>query len=437
MTSILKCLQSRDIDFSKPFFTNDEYSLSLKDVIYRNFEYLEDIKQGDVVALIGDFDETTIASFLQLIEQKVVLVPLTTETTSDHEYFFETAQVEWVVHNGTVKKIESKKEHALLNELRSRGNPGLILFSTGTTGRPKAILHDFSFFLQRYLTPRPALVTLNFLLFDHIGGINTLLHSMFNSGLIVSIQNRTVEEVLKTCEDFKVEVLPTTPTFLRMMLMSGLDPQNFPTSLKVITYGTERMDEFTLLKLAETLPNVDFRQTFGMSELGILRVKSESRTSLFMKVGGEGVMWKVDDGVLKIKSATRMMGYLNAESPFDQDGWYDTKDLVEVRGDFLKVVGRTSNVVNVAGLKFLTSEIESVGLSFLGVSDLTILVKSNPITGQHIEMIVQVEDINSFAKEDFKQFLADKLPNHMVPRRITVGDILINHRFKKSESTAG
>lgn len=432
MTSILKFLQSRDIDFSKPFFTNGEYSLSLEDVVYKDFKYLEDIKQGDVVALIGDFDENTIASFLQLIERKVVLVPLTAETTSDHEYFFETAQIEWVVHNGTVKKIGAKKEHPLLDELRSRGNPGLILFSTGTTGRPKAILHDFSFFLQRYLTPRPALVTLNFLLFDHIGGINTLLHSMFNSGLIVSIQNRTVEEVLKTCEEFKVEVLPTTPTFLRMMLMSGLVPKNFPASLKIITYGTERMDEFTLLKLAETLPNVDFRQTFGMSELGILRVKSESRTSLFMKVGGEGVTWKVDDGVLKIKSATRMMGYLNAASPFTQDGWYDTKDVVEVRGEFLKVVGRTSNIVNVAGLKFLTSEIESVGLSFPGISDLSIIVKSNPITGQHIEMTVQVENENTFDKEDFKQFLANKLPNHMLPRRITVGEILINHRFKKS-----
>ena len=432
MTSILKFLQSRDIDFSKPFFTNGDYALSLEDVIYKDFEYLEDIKQGDIVALIGDFDENTIASFLQLIERKVVLVPLTTETISDHQYFFETAQVEWIVQNGTIKKIEAKKEHALLNELRSRSNPGLILFSTGTTGRPKAILHDFSFFLQRYLTPRPALVTLNFLLFDHIGGINTLLHSMFNSGLIVSIQNRTVEGVLKTCEDFKVEVLPTTPTFLRMMLMSGLVPKNFPASLKIITYGTERMDEFTLLKLAEKLPNVDFRQTFGMSELGILRVKSESRTSLFMKVGGEGVTWKVDDGVLKIRSATRMMGYLNAESPFTQDGWYDTKDVVEVRDDFIKVVGRTTNIVNVAGLKFLTSEIESVGLSFPGISDLSILVKSNPITGQHIEMTVQVKNENTFDKEGFKQFLTNKLPNHMLPRRITFGEILINHRFKKS-----
>jgi long-chain acyl-CoA synthetase len=431
MTSILELLQSRNIDFSKPFFIGAKNSLCLNDVINRDFEHLKDIKQGDVVALIGDFNETTIADLLQLIERKAILVPLTIETMSDHHYFFESAKVEWIVENGTARRIETRQEQSLLNELRLRGNPGLILFSTGTTGRPKAILHDFSFFLQRYLTPRPALVTLNFLLFDHIGGINTLLHSMFNSGLVVSIEKRAIEEVLKTCEAFSVEVLPTTPTFLRMMLMSGLIDKSFPESLKVITYGTERMDQFTLLKLAQILPNVDFRQTFGMSELGILRVKSESRTSLFMKVGGEGVIWRVDDGVLKIKSSTRMMGYLNADSPFDHEGWYNTKDLVEVKGDFLKVIGRTTEVVNVAGLKFLTSEVESIAVNYPGISDLSIFVKSNPITGQHIEMTILVLDGAVFDKDRFREFLSTKLARHMMPQKILLGEIPVNHRFKK------
>ena len=431
MTSIKELLLSREIDFLKPFFINGKYSLCLEDIFHRNFEHLKNIKQGDVVALIGDFNEGTIADLIHLIERKAILVPLTADTISNHHYFFDSAQVEWIVENGVTKQIGVRGEQSLLKELRLRGNPGLILFSTGTTGKPKAILHDFSFFLQRYLTPRPALVTLNFLLFDHIGGINTLLHSMFNSGLVVSIQNRTVEEVLNTCEVFKVEVLPTTPTFLRMMLMSGLIPEKFPKSLKVITYGTERMDEFTLLKMAEILPTVDFRQTFGMSELGILRVKSESRTSLFMKIGGEGVTWKVDDGVLKIRSSTRMMGYMNADLPFDQEGWYDTKDLVEVKGDFLKIVGRTTDIVNVAGLKFITSEVESVAVNYPGISDLSILVKSNPITGQHIEMTVCVVEGIRFDKEAFKEFLSSKLPRHMMPRRILLGEVMINHRFKK------
>ena len=64
------------------------------------------------------------------------------------------------------------------------------------------------------------------------------------------------------------------------------------------------------------LISLGVRQTFGMSELGIVRVKSESRDSLFMKIGGEGVEIKIDNNVLMIRSETRMIGYLNAKSPF-------------------------------------------------------------------------------------------------------------------------
>ena len=63
------------------------------------------------------------------------------------------------------------------------------------------------------------------------------------------------------------------------------------------------MDQPTLDELCKLLPQVDFRQTFGMSELGILRVKSEARDSLFMKIGGEGVETRVVNNVLQIRSA--------------------------------------------------------------------------------------------------------------------------------------
>ena len=87
----------------------------------------------------------------------------------------------------------------------------------------------------------------------------------------------------------------------------------------------EYVDDFDQLKT-----NFDFRQTYGMTELGVVRVKSKARNSLFMKIGGEGIETRVIDNILEIRSNTRMVGYLNEESPFDKEGWYNSNDIVEV-----------------------------------------------------------------------------------------------------------
>lgn len=415
-----------------PFLIHPSGDLRFAEVSAQEPIDLSEVRTGDVVALIGDFDPPSILTLLRLIDLGVILVPLTVETREDHAYFFESAQVDAVIENGTATRRSHSQTHPLIEELRKRGNAGLVLFSTGTTGRPKAILHDFSSFLKRFDTPRPTLRTINFLLFDHIGGINTLLHTLFNRGVVVAPPDRSVEGILATCTEHGVEVLPTTPTFLHMMLMSGLVPDQVPSSLRIITYGTERMDQPTLDQLCELLPEVDFRQTFGMSELGIVRVKSESRKSLFMKVGGEGVETRVVEEVLQIRSANRMLGYLNAPSPFDADGWYDTKDVVEERDGFYKVVGRTSEVINVGGLKFMASEIERVALTYEGISLVKVYGKDNPITGQHAEIIVQPKNSDDFDKVAFKKHLSEHLQNHMVPRKILVEQVEVSHRHKRS-----
>lgn len=414
-----------------PFLIHPSGQLSFAEVSQHEPVDLSSVREGDVVVLIGDFDPASILTLLRLIDLKVILVPLTVETAEDHEYFYESALVDVIIEGGAVRRREHGQTHPTIQELRNRGNAGLVLFSTGTTGRPKAILHDFSYFLKRFDTPRPTLRTINFLLFDHIGGINTLLHTLFNRGVVVAPADRSVDGILSSCEEHQVEVLPTTPTFLRMMLMSGLIPNKVPPSLRIITYGTERMDQPTLDQLCELLPKVDFRQTFGMSELGIVRVKSESRNSLFMKIGGEGVETRMVEDVLQIRSSNRMLGYLNAPSPFDDEGWYDTKDVVVEKDGFYKIVGRTSEVINVGGLKFMASEVERVALLWNGVSLVKVHGRNNPITGQHAEIIVQPSNPESFNKFDFKKYLADHLQSHMIPRKIKVKQVEVGHRHKR------
>ena len=428
---IMAKLEERWNGLDYPFLIHTEGELKFSDIASQNAVDLSEVVSGDVVALIGDFDLKSILTLLQLIDKNAIIAPLTRDTRAQHEYFFETALINVVIEGDAVKRINHSRQNNFIEDLRRTSHAGLVLFSTGTTGRPKAILHDLTLFMKRFETPRPTLRTINFLLFDHIGGLNTLLHTLFNKGTVIAPKSRSVEDILKTCSEHDVEVLPTTPTFLRMMLMSGLIPDRMPYCLKIITYGTERMDQPTLNALCELLPNIDFRQTFGMSELGIVRVKSKSRDSLFMKVGGEGVETRVVDDVLEIRSATRMLGYLNAESPFDGQGWYNTQDIVEERDGYYKVTGRTSEVINVGGLKFMASEVERVALQFNGVELAKAEGKPNPITGQHVELNVQPAVNMELDKNALKAFLSSNLSRYMVPKRLKVSSVTVGHRFKK------
>ena len=430
--NVLEKLSDRWDGIDYPFLIHSNGSLRFSEVTKQQHVDLSEVKSGDVVALIGDFDPQSILTLLQLIDKNVILVPLTVDTRAQHEYFFESALVDVVIEGDEVKRTSQSRKHEFIESLRSKNHAGLVVFSTGTTGRPKAILHDVTLVMRRFETPRPTLKTINFLLFDHLGGLNTLFHTLFNKGTVVAPKSRSVEDILATCAEHEIEVLPTTPTFLRMMLMSGLIPESVPKSLRIITYGTERMDQPTLDALCELLPNVDFRQTFGMSELGVVRVKSESRNSLFMKVGGEGVETRVVDNVLEIRSKTRMLGYLNADSPFDDEGWYNTKDIVEERDGYYKVTGRTNEVINVGGLKFMASEVERVALQYEYVELAKAEAKPNPITGQHVELTVQSVANHEVDKSGLKMFLTEQLPNHMMPKRIRVASVSVGHRLKRA-----
>lgn len=426
---LLDVLASRQAGNEEPFMVGRAGALRYADLPVRG---IPGVGAGDVVALIGDFTPAGIATLLRLIDLGAIVMPLSPATRADHSYFFEAGHVGTVIEeDGTVAQRMRPEQHPLLGELRGRGHAGLILFSSGTTGRPKAILHDLAHFLERYLTPRPALRTLAFLLFDHIGGLNTLLHTLFNRGVVVCAQERTVDAVLADVREFAVEVLPATPTFLRMLLLSGQIAPGSLSGLKVITYGTEPMDQATLSRLAQALPHVDFRQTYGMSELGILRVKSRSRDSLWMKVGGEGVRTEVRGGVLHIHSRSRMLGYLNAPSPFDAEGWYDTGDLVEEDGDYLRVTGRLKQFINVGGVKVQPGEIERVALLHPGVLRARARGVDNPLIGQHIEVLCEPACGAELDRQGLREHFKSHLPAALCPHRIRIGPVPFSHRFKQ------
>ena len=355
---------------------------------------------------------------------------MTSATKNNHDFFFKTACVDFVLENGNLIRRTHNEKNDKIDGLRKIGNAGLIAFSSGTTAKQKAILHDMSLFLNKFSKPKKSLNTINFLLFDHVGGLNTLFYSLFSKGTSIIPKNRTVECVLAACKKYKVELLPTTPTFLRMLLLSGHVPEQIPSTLKIVTYGTEKMDDMTLKELCVLLPDTDFRQTYGISELGVLSIKSEARNSLFFKIGGEGVQTRIDNGILQIKTKTPMVGYLNAPSPFSADGWYNTKDFVIEKNGFVQVVGRDCDVINVSGLKFMASEVEKIIMQHEEIMFAKVVSRNNPITGQHCEVKIQPVKRQGFNLPGFRDFMNKKLEPHMIPKKISIENSMIGSRLK-------
>ena len=318
--------------------------------------------------------------------------------------------------------------------MTERRTPGLIVFSSGTTGESKVVLFDFGVLLKRYQQPRRAYRTLAFLSLDHLGGINTLLHAIACGGTVVVSEDRRPEPICQAVERHRVEVLPTTPTFLRMLVISGLYERYDLSSLRLVTYGTEPMPSSTLRHLSQLFPKVRFKQTYGLTELGVLPTRSKASESLWLQVGGIGCDSRIEDNVLWIRSETAMLGYLNAPSPFDEEGWYKTGDLVEVDGPYIRILGRSGDVINVGGEKVHPIEVENILLEVDNVREATVWGHDSSVTGQVVAARVSVaepEDSESVERR-IVQTCRQRLPPYKVPVYVEI-DQGEHHgeRFKK------
>lgn len=392
---------------------------------------------GSVVAIRGEFSPGTCALFLAVLAQRGVVATLPPgEDASqylDHaraEALFDFAAPDvWALHART-----PDGPPPILTRLRERGAPGLIVFSSGTTGHSKAALFDLDTLVARYRSPRPARRTLVFLLLDHLGGIHTMLHTLAHGGTMVIPERRRPDAVARAIERYRVEVLPTTPTFLRMLVISDATSRYDLSSLRLITYGTEPMPMSTLAALGQSFPGVRLKQTYGLTELGVLPTRSRGSDSPWIELGGIGCEARVVDDVLWLRSETPMLGYLNAPSPFDEDGWYNTHDLVQVDGPYIRILGRATELINVGGEKVYPSEVESLLLQMDNIRDATVWGERNPVTGQVVAARVSLarpEDPESLERR-IHRFCRGRLAAHKIP--VVVEIVEQDHhgpRFKK------
>jgi long-chain acyl-CoA synthetase len=397
------------------------------------------VREGQIVAVTGDYSPEICALALALVEHNTVFVPFASVVGHEQIELSKIANVsfEFTFQRGVLQSaqpIDQPVSNTLLAAFLKLNDPGLVVFSSGSTGFQKGILHNFSKILDKFKTPRKSLRTLTFLQLDHLGGINTLLHTLSNGGTVISISDRSPVAICRAVETFKIELLPVTPSFLNLMMVSGDYKKHDLSSLKVISYGTEVMPESTFKRVREVFPGILLQQTYGLSELGVLRTKSRDDGSLWVKVGGEGFETKVVNHTLWIRAHSAMVGYLNAPQPFDSEGWFNTDDQVEVDGDYLKILGRESDMINVGGQKVSPSEVESVLMQIDNIKDAAVMGEKHALMGHIVvaKVILNIPEELDTLKSRIRAFCKERLSAYKIHMKVEiVTKQLYNARFKR------
>ncbi|MGF1453499.1 MAG: fatty acid--CoA ligase family protein [Opitutales bacterium] len=438
----------------RPFLASEAGSASYGDLVAavgfaREHLARARLPAGSIVAVRGDYATATVAWMLALAEAKMIVVPVARVTEDEWQSRVNAAAITHVVtfpddDGGSLTSLSgAPPPHALVDRLRAAGSAGLILFSSGSSGPPKAMIHDLDALLGGFEDRRARkLVMMVFLLFDHIGGLNTLFGALAGGLFVVAPARRDPETVAALIERYRVNVLPASPTFLNLLLMSGSAERYDLSSLKIITYGTEPMPEALLGRLKAAFPRARLIQTFGTSETGIAQTSSRASDSTFFKIEDPALEWKIVDGELWLRSRTQVLGYLNASmESFLDGGWFNTGDVVEEAGDgFLRILGRGSDLINVGGEKVLPAEVESALLQLPQVADCTVYASPNPITGQSVTADVVPSGTTgaSELRKAIRQHCTQMLSRYKMPTKINIVEQLDrSERFKKRRPAAG
>lgn len=397
---------------------------------------------NQVVAILSDYNFYAVSLFFALYQKQAIIVPIVSNNNEEIEKRLRVVKPDVVIKlNGINLTVESKKDnparHAMIQTLCENQQPGLVLFSSGSTGEPKAMIHNLENFANSYQGKKQKKINmLAFLMFDHIGGLNTLFNTLAIGAKIVFPSTRNPDDIAGLIEQHRINVLPASPTFLNMMLIARAQERFDLSSLKMITYGTEPMPESLLKKLKNTFPRTKLLQTFGTSETGIAQTSSRSSDSLEMKLNDPNLEYKIVNGELWLKSKTQVVGYLNASmESFTEDGWFKTGDLVEeLEGNYLRIKGRAKEVINVGGQKVLPAEVESVILELDFVDDCMVFAEKSAFIGQMVAVQVVLKE--GFEQKEAKTLIRKHCKAHLdtfkVPVKFSfVENTNFGERFKK------
>jgi acyl-coenzyme A synthetase/AMP-(fatty) acid ligase len=271
-----------------------------------------------------------------------------------------------------------------------------VLLTSGTTGLPKLVAHTLRSLagaISRSNGTESEVTWSTFYDIRRYGGLQILLRAaLTGTSLVLSSAHESTAQFLARAGARGVTHISGTPSHWRRALMS---PSAHLIAPDYIRLSGEIADQALLDQLRSFYPQARVSHAFASTEAGVAFDIKDVLSGVHPDVirNTPGVEMKIEYGTLRIRSDRTASRYLNHECrPLkDKDGFVDTGDVLELRGDRYYFVGRRDGVINVGGLKVHPEEVEEVINRHPHVRMSLVRTRKNPIVGSLVIADVVLE----------------------------------------------
>ena len=282
-----------------------------------------------------------------------------------------------------------------------------VLLTSGTTGRPKLVVHTLASLTGAIETSRPPadeVVWCTFYDIRRYGGLQIFLRAaMTGTSMVLSSAPEATVDFLKRAAACGVTHISGTPSHWRRALMSPAANVIVPAYVRL---SGEIADQGILNQLRSTYPQAKIAHAFATTEAGVAFAVDDGLSGfpVSMLEGTAGVEMKIESGSLRIRSNRTARCYLGGHvRPLrDAEGFVDTGDVVEQKRDRCHFIGRGDGMINVGGMKVFPEEVEAVINGHPGVEMSLVRTRKNPITGALVVADVVLKNAPETASGDIR-----------------------------------
>ncbi|MFD4351245.1 class I adenylate-forming enzyme family protein [Nocardia sp. NPDC058518] len=351
-------------------------------------------------------------------------------------------------------------------DLADRGaedDPAVIVFTSGTSGRPKAVV----------LAHRSLLAGLQMLLhitrrfpqqvdestgdaglhtgpMFHIGGVQTLIRAiMVGDTLVMPSGSFDPREALRLIEEWKIARWSAVPTMVSRVLEHPDVATRDLTTLRSVTVGGAPVHAEFAEQLRQGLPGVQPRVAtgYGLTENGGQATAASGRDTV-ERPGSCGralpcVEVRIDgatehtDGEILLRSPTQMLHYYGEDSsPITADGWLRTGDLGRVDDDgFVWITGRAKDMIIRGGENIAPAAVEAALAKLPSVVESVVFGVPHRDLGEEVMAVVVVADETT--ADDLAGHVRASIASFAVPTRwrIERDPLPTNHAGKIDKPT--